>query len=148
GNTGSGVVVKSGPTVIVGNKIGTDLAGAAALANTENGVSILSDQVTVGGTTAAVRNLISGNTQNGILVQNFTATAILIQGNYIGTDLGGASSIASQQTGVAVSNTAGLVVGGTVAGAGNVISGNTVNGISTSGGSKITVAGNRIGTNA
>ena len=50
--------------VIVGNYVGTDAAGTVALANGEGGVLVDNGASanTIGGTSAADRNLVSGNT--------------------------------------------------------------------------------------
>src|SRR6185369_4318316 len=72
---------------------------------------------TIGGTTAAVRNVISANSGAGILFQG--ASGNLVQGNFIGTD----------RTGGAKNN----VIGGTVTGAGNTIANSTGAGITVDG---------------
>src|SRR5439155_6254117 len=63
GNDGDGITVYAGNgAVIQGNFIGTNAAGTAALPNTHNGVFLsTSTDNLVGGTTAAARNVISGN---------------------------------------------------------------------------------------
>src|SRR5262249_48617939 len=116
-----------------GNFIGTDKTGTAAVANANSGVAIFSPNNTVGGTTAAARNLVSGNSSIGIAL--FAgARNNLVQGNYVGTDVTGLHALANRYHGVAVSAVAnmadptleatGNTVGGTAAGAGNVLSGN------------------------
>src|SRR5262249_26482025 len=55
-----------GGNVIVGNYLGTDATGTAALGNTKSGVAVNSPGNRVGGTTAADRNVISGNGENGV----------------------------------------------------------------------------------
>ena len=97
GNTGVGILVSSDGTMpasgnlIAGNLIGTDSTCAKALGNTGPGVSIgMTFSDTIGGSTAAARNVISGNGGQGILVTaagTATSPALdLILGNYIGTD--------------------------------------------------------------
>ncbi len=69
--------------------------------------------VTIGGTTPAARNVLSGNALAGIAMgDDFAAggTGHLIEGNFIGTDRTGNAAITQNQTGV-----------GTAAGAGNLI---------------------------
>jgi len=119
---------------IKGNYIGTDSAGTADKANGVNGLNIASDStVAVGGTIAADRNIISGNTTAGI---NFTAgpTTSTIQGNYIGTNVSGTAALANG-TGIRNAYAGGKVgggtitIGGTTVGAGNLISGNSGNGL-------------------
>src|SRR5439155_199601 len=100
-----------------------------------------------GGTTAATRNVISGNTGDGIDIVSGPST---IQGNYIGTNAAGTSAVGNTGDGVKISDSGGsCTIGGTSAGAGNLISGNTNHGIeirSANGGNQ--VQGNFIGTNA
>ena len=73
------------------------------------------------------RNIISGN-QAGVFLEN-SATGILIEGNYIGTDVRGFKAIGNQYDGVLLSGTLNTV-GGTSAKAANLISGNGRNGVS------------------
>ena len=84
GNTGEGVFLDqgSGNNLLEGNLIGTNAAGTQALANSV-GVQISINGNTIGGTQAGERNVISGNTNGGII--DYTS-GNLIQGNYIGTD--------------------------------------------------------------
>src|SRR5207302_11022042 len=76
---------------------------------------------TIGGTTAGARNVISGN-QDGFDLNTFS-TGITIQGNYIGTDISGSNAIPNASRGMFVS-TNNTIIGGTAAGAGNLLSGN------------------------
>lgn len=151
GNTFNGVVVENGPATnnsIVGNFIGTDEAGTAALPNSLNGVQIATGASgnLVGGTTAGAGNLISGNTQNGV---HLTTAGNSVAGNTIGLNAGGTAKLANGQNGVFINNAADNIVGGTAASARNVISGNALDGISINGTSTGTlVQGNYIGTNA
>jgi parallel beta-helix repeat protein len=102
---------------------------------------------TVGGTAAAARNVLSG-CGAGVSLNLAGSTQNLVQGNYIGTNAAG-SAAAGNLTGVVLSNGASdNTVGGTTAGAGNLISGNREYGITISAGSGNKVQGNYIGTNA
>ena len=134
---------------IAGNYIGTDVAGTVDLGNGSAGIYIFSAQNnTIGGTTAADRNVISGNQGSGILRQGSNG-GNLIQGNYIGTDATGALDLGNTQNGIAFAGSGADTIGGTVAGAGNVISGNNMDGISIGAGADgVTIQGNHIGTNA
>jgi len=102
----------------------------------------------VGGTTAQARNLISGNDQNGIVINGMLATGTKIEGNYIGTDVTGTAGIGNSLQGIFISAPSNLV-GGNIAGARNIISGNLQGGIfiSGTGAEKNNVTGNYIGTN-
>src|SRR5262249_24235014 len=74
----------------------------------------------------------------------------VVQGNYSGTNAAGAAALGNGESGVALFDAPGNTVGGTVTGAGNVISGNRSNGVEISGsfaGGNL-VQANRIGTDA
>ena len=146
GNTDQGIELEiASSDRIVGNTIGLDAAGAA-LANGEHGIYVSqSNNVTIGGTTAADRNVISGNGGDGIQLD--TGNNDLVEGNYIGTDPGGTVARPDVNAGVELIQAGNATIGGSVAGAGNVISGSTGAGISDGSGGT-TIQGNRIGTNA
>ena len=138
---------------IGGNFIGTVPSGTIDKGNTDNGVNIFdgASENVIGGTTPAACNVISGNTFNAVFVNG--ANNNLIQGNYIGTDKTGTKSLGNGKgVGAAVAivgNSSGNTVGGTTAGARNVISGNESDGIFIGSGSDPNrVLGNRIGTTA
>ena len=133
------------------NFIGTNTSGTAALGNLEQGVFITSPNNVIGGATAAERNVISGNTAQGVIILGAAATGNVVSGNFIGSNVSGTARIPNGGAGVAVINGASNnTIGGTTAGAGNLISGNTGPGvtINTAGTTRNTVAGNFIGTNA
>jgi trimeric autotransporter adhesin len=142
---GNGIALTTnGNDLIEGDYIGTDPGGSVAQANTL-GISIESGRGdTIGGTTAGMRNVISGNLSYGLGVYNFDA-GTLIEGNFIGTDARGNSPIPNGGTGLEVDGSL-VTVGGTVAGARNVISGNSGDGVTANTGDLI--EGNFIGTDA
>lgn len=75
GNGHSGIEFRFSPghNEVRGNKIGTNTAGTAALANGWHGVEIdngAAIENTIGGDTAARRNIISGNGQNGVFIHD------------------------------------------------------------------------------
>jgi hypothetical protein len=131
GNGGSGVNVIGDPVaktadnnVIQGNYLGTDLNGQMALGNTGRGIDLSgSTATTVGGSTAGVRNIISGNTMQGINLHN-NATGNTVQGNYIGTDAGGGTALGNLGDGIFIENAPANTIGGPSAGARNLISAN------------------------
>ena len=132
GFTGDGIdLTTNGGDTVQGNYIGTNAAGTAALANGSSGVLISgSADNTIGGTTAAARNIISGNTGDGIDITGSGTTGNLVEGNYIGTNAAGTAAVANQLAGIDLASGASSnTIGGTTAGAGNVISGNTQYGI-------------------
>jgi len=134
----------SGSTVS-GCWLGLDLAGAAV--DSGSGVVIVdSKSNTVGGTSAAARNVISG----GALAPGITiagaSNGTKVEGNYIGTDVAGQAPVPNFG-GITVSGP-GNTIGGTSAGARNVISGNIQDGVALDGASGNTVEGNYIGLGA
>jgi hypothetical protein len=137
--------------VIEGNFIGTTPDGTAAALNSVFAVDITnSTNNRIGGTTPAARNLLSGNAEGVHIFNSGGAGNNLVQGNYIGTNAAGTAAIPnSGDAAIRITNSTGNQIGGTTAGAGNVISGNTTSGISidTSANNNI-VQGNRIGTDA
>ncbi|MDT7605283.1 MAG: hypothetical protein QOF61_3280, partial [Acidobacteriota bacterium] len=142
--SGHGIALQINNTnAITGNFIGTDAAGSAALGNAGSGVALTSSFNTVGGTTAAARNIISANGASGVRL----AGSNTVQGNYIGTDASGASDLGNAGNGIASTGFT-LTIGGTTPGAGNLISGNDGDGVSLVGGNSIVVQGNLIGTKA
>ena len=126
-----GILVTGGAEncVVRGNFLGTDATGLIARPN-NSGVEIGSNNELVGGTSPADRNLVSGNTAgtfSGALVLNGVATNSTAQGNLVGTDATGLHALPNAG-GMAVYGI-GNTIGGTAAGAANVISGNGLYGI-------------------
>jgi titin len=110
--------------LVQGNLIGVDRAGTAPLGNAFDGVAVIepSGGNTIGGTTAAARNIISGNGRFGVLIGVEGTTGNLVQGNFIGTDVSGTLAVGNALEGVAVvTGASNNTVGGTVRGAGNTI---------------------------
>lgn len=113
--------------LIQGNYIGVNAAGTAALPNQSPGILVdFVTSTTIGGSTAAARNIISGNKNAG--VDMFLVTNSLVQGNYIGADATGTQKIPNG-SGVSLSNSTGNKIGGVASGEGNLISGNQGNGM-------------------
>ena len=114
--------------LLQGNRIGTDASGTVALGNHFSGVGISETAAgnIIGGTTPAARNLISGNGSgslgDGISIFG-SASANVVEGNFIGTDASGTRALANRVNGVGVQSP-NNTVGGTASGAGNVIAGN------------------------
>ena len=153
GNTENGVLLDTGTTstVIQSNMIGTNPAGTLPLANGQDGIqSVSSSGVTIGGSAQGQGNLLSGNKQNGInLEEAFTQpnnTGVLIQGNIIGLDAAGTATLANGNNGIWQNGSDGTTIGGTTALTRNLISGNQGEGISLGTGDNALVEGNYIGT--
>lgn len=133
-----------------GNFIGTNAAGNAAVPNL-TGININSSGNTIGGTSAAARNIISGNANNQIRLLTSGATLNIVQGNYIGTDASGNLALGGAGSGIVLNGgAAGNQIGGAAPGAGNVSSGNGQHGMVFHGlgTSNNIVQGNVCGTNA
>ena len=151
-NPGLQIQIGDGPEVagglVAGNLIGTDVTGTLDLANDSGkGISVsYADNVVVGGTSAAARNVVNGGIEVGA-GQGFTSSSgNLVQGNYIGIDVTGTRTFHCHNACIEVldkDNT----IGGSAAGAGNRVGGSDRNGIwvkSTASGTII--QGNFIGT--
>jgi hypothetical protein len=135
--------------VVEGNLIGTN-SNSPLPSGDGTGVEIEAGAFdnTVGGTTVAARNVISGNSDYGVLITGSGTTGNVVEGNYVGTDATGALPVANG-TGVQIAGGAsGNTVGGTTAATRNVISGNSDEGlvITGSGTSGNVVEGNYVGT--
>jgi len=132
----------SGGTVR-GNSIGVDATGTVALGNFI-GVNCSSSNVAVivGGGGAGQGNIISGNTEKGILLQ--TCQNAVVQGNLIGTDVTGTLPIPNNE-GIEANGSPNLEIGGTGAGEGNVIAASVEQAIRLGSAGAI-VQGNFIGT--
>jgi parallel beta-helix repeat protein len=81
GNKGDGVLISGTSNLVQSSYIGSNSNGSAAVANGTNGVEVKGSSNTIGGTTTAVRNTISGNTQDGVLVNSGSGNTI--RGNII-----------------------------------------------------------------
>jgi parallel beta-helix repeat protein len=158
--------------VIVGNYIGTNAAGTAALGNNNEGIRIIdSDHAQVGGSTAAERNVISAN-GNGVEIDGdgVADNSNVVTGNYIGTKADGTGDLGNY-TGVSIQGGTNNIIGmpgaygnlianGLFRGVlitsdspGNTIEGNTIKGAKREDGLQIrsgpnTVTGNSITGNA
>ena len=129
-----------GNNQILGNFIGTDVTGSFAVANNTGAsafASLNSAPTLVGGTVLGSGNLISGNTNNGLVL-----SVGLSQGNLIGTAFTSTHRLGNGR-GVFLNSNATL--GGTTAAARNIVSGNLGDGVFVAkGGNR--VQGNYIGT--
>lgn len=144
-----GVYISGDSAVLTGNIIGLTADGSTAMGNGNYGFNIRPEatNTTIGGIASSDRNIISGNGGDGLYIDGTSTVTIL--GNYIGTDVTGLIDRGNGDNGItADSSASGLAIGGTSAGARNVISGNTLDGISLDSVSNITVLGNYIGIGA
>jgi hypothetical protein len=125
----SGILVSSAEDVVIQcNFLGTDATGLVALGNDLNGVRLeFAQNATIGGALDAERNLISGNTWEGVAIYQDSEGSEVI-GNAIGTDATGFSALPNGNGGVLV-RSADVTVGGPGPLAGNLISGNFGHGV-------------------
>ena len=151
---GSGMELynNSDNSIFEGNYIGTNVTGTAAIGNTgtngfHSGIVFRGiSNSTVGGTAAGAGNVLSGNL-DGISCFVIGSSNLAVEGNFVGTNAAGTAAIPNTRYGVDIAGPTNVTVGGTVAGARNVISGNGDNGIDTFGGGQgFQIQGNYIGT--
>jgi hypothetical protein len=133
--------------LVQGNLVGTDASGGNAIPGQDRGIETLglTSNITIGGTTAAARNVVSGNVNYGIRFRG-TGTGKVASGNYVGTNPAGSAPVPNEQYGIEV-EAADVTIGGSADGAGNVISGNRF-GISIFQVPNAVIMGNQIGTDA
>lgn len=111
---------------IEGNFIGTDASGTRDLGNGDAGVRVDASGNTIGGTSPATRNVISGN-QDGIMFGGGGRNNTVL-GNYVGTKKDGNSPLSNSFAGVAVFDF-GNTVGGSTSAAANTIAFNGFAGV-------------------
>ncbi len=150
GNGTVGVNLWSGAqaNIIRGNFIGTDAFGRAGVSNVYGGVLIsgASNNI-IGGADAGARNLISGNGSGGVNI-NSGATANLVLGNLVGTDITGTNALGNSLNGVWLGSVTNNQIGGPAPGEGNIIAFNNPVGIQTAAAVLgITMRGNSIHDN-
>jgi type IX secretion system substrate protein len=152
GNTERGIHTQNAATdcVVQNNIIGLNASGTA-FPNTSGIYLYQASGFLIGGLQNTIylqRNVISGNSGNGVYVAN--ANSNTISGNFIGTNLAGTAAVANGAYGIYNNNANNNLFGGEnlLLGdkRGNVVSGNASNGIMING-SGNTVAGNYVGLN-
>ncbi len=161
GSSGPGVRIRGLSTTVTGtvaannllqgNLIGTDPAGALARPNLGGGV-VLSDGTTgntIGGTAGGLaRNIISGNTGDGVLLSGAATTGNLVQANSIGVLSDNVTALANSGNGVRVNGAINNQVGGSLAGAANTIANSGLNGVLVDSGNRIAIRRNAIFANS
>jgi RHS repeat-associated protein len=124
-----GIVLASPGNTITACIIGMEATGLETVGNQDGGILISNaPNNIIGGLTASVGNLVSGNNGPGVVILGPGATNNLLQGNVIGLDpMGTNASLGNTTAGVVITNAANNVIGGTASGARNVITGNRTN---------------------
>jgi hypothetical protein len=156
-----------GPQVISGNAIGVDIDGAASTGNLVEGNFIGVDRTgaldrgnahegvlieggsgnTVGGSTAAARNVISANLW-GVHLDGATAMGNVIAGNDIGTDSSGQLPLGNEINGVLITTSASNnLIGGASTAEGNIIAFNAAAGVSVQSGTGDSILSNSVFSN-
>src|SRR5205814_7106671 len=120
-NRGDGIFVGAGGNTIQGNRVGTNAAGTAALANQVEGIGGRafifqgagfcqqapngsgSSNNTIGGSTLAAGNLVSGNRGPGIDLVG--ASNDLIARNRVGTNAAGTAALPNGRAGIVLDAT-------------------------------------------
>jgi hypothetical protein len=123
GNVTTGIFITGNnpsSNLIQGNLVGTNAAGLAAIANGEGITVYAGTGNQIGGTIIQARNIIAGNTGNGVHFF-LPQPGQLLQGNLIGTDGSGNVALGNGLAGVLIENSTNQTIGGTSAGAGNII---------------------------
>jgi titin len=144
GNAGDGISLVSDGNTVQGNTVGTNAAGSTNLPNQIDGIGNNSNAFTgtgfclqalqtggsnntIGGTIAGSGNVVSGNTGDG--VDLVAGSGNTVAGNAVGTNAGGTALVGNGGSGIALGNGSVATVGGTVAGAGNIVAHNGGTGI-------------------
>ena len=117
GNRSNGIYLNQGShEIVLGNFIGTDGTGTDNIGNGKAGVTIAGgSKYQIGGTAPGARNVISGNSGDGIYI--FRGSLDVVAGNSIGTNKKGTAQIPNGKAGVSVSSGKSDRIGGTTAGA-------------------------------
>ena len=134
----NGIELQSNGNTVQGNFVGTNPQGNAAEPNQVDGIRVSSaSNNTIGGTTPAARNVASGNDIDGIHVVGtpaLPATGNTVEGNFVGVNAAGTGPVGIKPNGgvagspsgnsffgIEVSGGNNNTVGGTAAGARNVV---------------------------
>ncbi len=106
GNGYDGITLSfwSEENLILGNLIGADATGLAALPNLAQGIRVYtgSSGNILGGATAGARNVISGNGDAGVQIQGSEAVENVVEGNLVGTGVFGIAALGNTGPGVRI----------------------------------------------
>ena len=113
--SGDGIRIENGGgNVLIGNLVGTDSTGNEDRGNGQAGIHILnSASNTVGQlNNAATRNVIAGNSVQGILIAGSGSAANRIFGNHIGVNFDATQPLGNSGSGITIDDAAGNFIGG------------------------------------
>ena len=118
----------SANNIVQGNYVGTDVTGTIGLSYHVSSFTIEVDDdshdALIGGTAPGAGNLVSGNGNDGIQIDD-NAYNVTVQGNLVGTDYTGTKALPNLGDGIEVDDDAfNVLIGGTTPAARNIISGN------------------------
>ncbi|OAI50465.1 hypothetical protein AYO44_05560 [Planctomycetaceae bacterium SCGC AG-212-F19] len=125
--------------VVIGCYIGRDRQDDPGGGNGD-GILVRNSNDTIGGVAPTARNVISGNSRDGIrIIDDYNNDALkveqnLVIGNYIGTDVNGMLRRSNERDGIYISESSFNTIGGANVAARNLISGNNLDGIGIDGG--------------
>ncbi|MCA9142400.1 MAG: DUF4347 domain-containing protein, partial [Planctomycetales bacterium] len=142
-----GITINGGGNyTIAGNYIGTDVVGTSNLGNGFYGINMVTStgSNTIGGTTAADRNVISGNGTDGIFIGSGSGNTIF--GNYLGVGSDGTTAVGNGN-GIRIA-TSNNTVGGSGLGEANLIAHNADDGVYIQSGTGNRISGNSIHSNS
>ena len=149
---GAGIVIQGsgGANVIDGNFIGVNANGLTAFPNRADGIFIdNSPNNRIGGTASGARNVLSGNSRFGLVLNGAGTSGTVIQGNYIGPAIDLTDPDANQTYGIAIFGAVGNTIGdpNSMVAAANVIAFNTSVGVDIASGTGNLIRGNQIFSN-
>lgn len=116
---GSGIAGEAQDVVIQGNLVGTDATGSHAIPNAD-GILVNNSNPTIGGPAPGAGNVISGNTNSGLVVGQAISNAIVF-GNRIGTTADGTQPLGNGDGILLSASASGISIGGLSPGDSNVI---------------------------
>lgn len=146
-------------TTVLGNRIGTNLAGTEAIPNASAGIDLADvgagedptgpSQTTIGGAKPGEGNLVSGNEAAGIQAIGGSTAGLTILGNTIGPNATDSAPVENAGAGIELgSGVSDVRIGGIAGGEANAIADNGGDGVAVSGAAQIPIRGNSIFENA